>query len=121
MQVNQNQGWTGHLWQGRYFSCVLDRKHLQEAVRYVERNPVRAGLVASPTDWPWSSAPPHCALRDDPLLSYDLPLLAEVPDWRAWLETRESEHQAEELRRCTERGKPCGDSEFVDRILEELA
>lgn len=57
----------GHLWQGRFFSTVLDEPHLWAAIRYVERNPVRAGLVTAAEDYPWSSAASHCGLRDDPL------------------------------------------------------
>lgn len=54
--VNRREGWRGHLWQGRFASVVLDEAHLLAAVRYVERNPVRAGLVASAGKWPRSSA-----------------------------------------------------------------
>ena len=44
--VNRRQGLSGHLWQGRFFSCPLDERHFWSAVRYVERNPVRDGLAA---------------------------------------------------------------------------
>ncbi len=43
---NAKHGSSGHVWQGRYYSCPLDRQHLWEALRYTELNPVRAGLVA---------------------------------------------------------------------------
>jgi putative transposase len=43
---------TGHLWQTRFYSCVLDHEHLAHAVRYVERNPVRAGMVLRAEDYP---------------------------------------------------------------------
>ena len=46
---------TGHLWQGRFKASVLDERHLWNAVRYVERNPVRAGLVRRAEDYRWSS------------------------------------------------------------------
>jgi putative transposase len=47
---------SGHLWQGRYKSfAVEDDDHLLTVVRYVEGNPVRAGLVKSATSWIWSS------------------------------------------------------------------
>src|ERR1700761_2499459 len=46
----------GHLWQSRYYSCPLDEYHLWEALRYTERNPVRAGMVGFAEQWPWSSA-----------------------------------------------------------------
>jgi REP element-mobilizing transposase RayT len=48
---------TRHLWQNRFFSCPLDKRRFAEALRYVELNPVRAGLVEDPCEWAWSSAP----------------------------------------------------------------
>ena len=48
---------TGHVWQGRFYSCPLDDSHLWAALRYVELNPVRAGMVSAAQQWPWSSAP----------------------------------------------------------------
>ena len=55
---------SGHVWQGRYYSCPLDPAHLWAALRYTERNPVRAGLVADPEDYRWSSARLHCGTVD---------------------------------------------------------
>ena len=118
-RVNAERGWQGHLWQGRYFSCPLDEPHLWEAVRYVERNPVRAGIVGRAEAYPWSSAAPHCGLRADPVLSPDLPLLGAVDDWPAWLEAPDdavSLEQLEILRRRTHTGLPCGNQSFVKRV-----
>ena len=66
--VNEREGWQGHLWQGRFASYVMDEDYLLTAVRYVELNPVRAGLVESPGDYPWSSAAAHLAGHDDVLV-----------------------------------------------------
>jgi len=44
-EVNKREGWTGFLWQGRFASFVMDDRHTLAAIRYVELNPVRAGLV----------------------------------------------------------------------------
>ncbi|MBI4874775.1 MAG: transposase [Acidobacteria bacterium] len=55
--VRQQQ--TGHLWQDRYYSCALDQAAAWEALRYVELNPVRAGLVRRAWEWEWSSARAH--------------------------------------------------------------
>jgi len=44
--LNGRQGASGHVWQGRYYSCPLDRAQLWTALRYVESNPVRARMVA---------------------------------------------------------------------------
>ena len=54
--INRREGWQGYLWQGRFHSCALDEEHLRHVARYVLLNPVRAGLVARPEDWPYSSA-----------------------------------------------------------------
>ena len=81
---NFSRGTSGRLWQGRPFSCALDDEHLLAAVRYVERNPVRARMVRKAEHYPWSSAAAHYGLRTDPLLS---PLQGLVPikteDWSA--------------------------------------
>ncbi len=53
---------SGHVWQGRFYSCPLDEAHLWEALRYTELNPVRAGLVAKAENWEWSSASAHCGI-----------------------------------------------------------
>lgn len=57
--VNLREGWRGHLWQARFASFPMDDAHLVRCIRYVELNPVRAGLCASPFDWRWSSAREH--------------------------------------------------------------
>jgi len=56
---NARSGRSGHLWQNRFFACVLGPSHLWAALRYVERNPVRAGMVERAADYPWSSASAH--------------------------------------------------------------
>jgi len=53
---NARQASSGHAWQGRFYSCHLDEAHLWKGLRYVELNPVRAGLVTSAELWLWSSA-----------------------------------------------------------------
>ncbi|MFH0800878.1 MAG: transposase [bacterium] len=46
--VNKKKAVRGHLWQGRFYSCMIDERHLYAAVRYIENNPVRAGIVKNP-------------------------------------------------------------------------
>ena len=53
-----------HLWQGRFFSCALDRDHLTRALAYVDLHPVRAGRLGDAPAHPWSSAVAHAAGRD---------------------------------------------------------
>ena len=82
--VNFREGWRGHLWQGRFASFVLDEPYLLTAARYVELNPVRAGLVNTPRQYRWSSAAAHLRGRDDDLVRV-APLLQLEPDRRRFL------------------------------------
>ena len=54
--INRRHGLVGHLFQGRFKSILVDRDaYLLEVCRYVDLNPVRAGMVKTPQQWPWSS------------------------------------------------------------------
>ena len=66
-RINFRDRWRGRLWQGRFASFVMDEDHLLTAARYVELNPVRAGLVQAPSRYRWSSAAAH--LRDQTVKS----------------------------------------------------
>jgi putative transposase len=117
--VNDRQGWTGHLWQGRFASCALDDEHLLAAVRYVELNPVRARLVPRPQAWRWSSARAHLRGRNDRLTAAS-PLTEKVGDWRAFQRGGLDEELAETLRRHARTGRPLGGPAFLDRLEAEL-
>ena len=121
-RVHRMRTVSGHLWQGRYYSCALDSAHFVNAIRYVELNPVRAGLVARPEDYPWSSAAAHCGQRTDHLLepAGNSPLLAGITDWSSWLAKGVPEDCLARLRRHAPRNLPCGSDEFLTR-LEETA
>jgi putative transposase len=66
---NKRHARTGTLWEGRFRSSVIESEHyLFACSRYIELNPVRAGLVADPADYRWSSYGHHVGLRADPLI-----------------------------------------------------
>jgi putative transposase len=110
--VNHGDGVTGYLFQGRFYSCPLDERHLMAAARYAERNPVRAGLVSKAWDYKWSSAAFHVGLRaKDPLVK-DLSILGLAGDWREMLLWDPEEMPT--LRKLTRTGRPCGDSGFLE-------
>jgi putative transposase len=119
--VNRTQQEQGRLWQGRFFSCPMDDAHALAAVRYVEQNPVRAGLVSRAEEYAWSSAAAHCGQRGDALLSDPTGLLARagIEDWSAWLAEREDSLTVELLLLKTRTGRPLGDESFIER-LEKL-
>lgn len=114
-RINFRERWRGYLWQGRFASFVMDEPYLLAAARYVECNPVRAGLVARPEDWPWSSARAHRCGRDDELVQVG-PLLAMIGDWRAFLDSALSEKELNELRGHGRTGRPLGGESFLERL-----
>ena len=109
--VNFRQRARGYLFQGRFASCPLGEGHFFAALKYVLRNPVRAGIVRHPSDWPWSSARWHLRIRDlDPLARHHS-LLEGIEDWEAFLSKETGD--VELLRSYTRTGRPLGGSEFV--------
>ena len=117
--VHRKKGVTGHLWRGRFLSCILDNPSVFEEVRFIENNPVRMGLVERAEDYPWSSARSHILGTPDPVLADGCFLKDAVPNWRAYLASAQNDGV---VRRTWERlktGRPAGDEGFV-RGLEEL-
>jgi len=110
---------SGHAWQGRYYSCPLDRQHLWEALRYTELNPVRARLATGAEAWMWSSASVHSG-TEPPNEFLDLEVWQNhwtASAWRQYLAAGQMESRLAEIRRCTHTGRPLGSAEFV-RALE---
>ncbi len=114
--VNARMRVTGHLFQSRYGSVVMDEDHLMAAARYVALNPVRARLVAGAQDWRWSSVKAHLSGVGDELVSVapliercggrfgDLIDEAAAPDLMAALRGAETI------------GRPLGSPAFLDRL-----
>jgi putative transposase len=118
-RINHARGWKGHLWQGRFFSSPLDEAYLWAAVRYVERNPVRAGMARRAEDYRWSSAAAHCGKRLDGLLNPESDLsktFSDIEDWSAWLAEGDEAEELQMLRRNVEKGLPCGSEGFVQKL-----
>lgn len=114
--VHARTGRTGHLWQARFHSCLLDDAHLRTAIRYVELNPVRAGLVPHAEAYPWSSARAHltgcpCSILDD-----DCPVDDTPDEWRQFLADGLTDEQLTALRNATRTGRPAANRD----VLREL-
>ncbi len=117
---NARAGRSGHLWQNRFFACMLGPTHLWSALSYVERNPVRAGIVEHANEYRWSSAAAH-------LVDKDQSGILDLEWWRRerprnWTELLNGpQDQAESaLRGCTYAGKPFGEEGFVSEIAEKF-
>jgi putative transposase len=122
--VNARQGWSGYLFQGRFASYPMDDAHLMAAVRYVELNPVVAGIVPHAEDWPWSSARSHIAgkrVAGDPLT--DVATLGDhVANWRAMLRHGAEASDLDETFEARLRtGRPLGDTAWIGRAEASLA
>lgn len=115
---NARHNSSGHVWQGRFYSCPLDRPHLWQALRYTELNPVRAGLVAEAEAWTWSSAAVHCGLTaaGEWLNLKEWEERWDVSSWRAYLAAGETESEIASVRQCTHTGRPLGTGEFVSEL-----
>ncbi len=111
---------SGHLWQGRFFSCALDETHLYNALRYVELNPVRAGMVVRPVEYRWSSARAHLLGRPSPieLGRNRSPVLEGISDWGEFLQAGTHRGDFSEIRARTKTGRPCCSIETCHRIEE---
>lgn len=85
------------------------------AARYIEMNPVRAGFVGCPEDYPWSSARAHLQRSDDRLVKV-APILEKSIDWRTYLNEKESKDFHDRYEKHQRTGRPLGDDSFIVRI-----
>jgi len=112
----------GHLYQGTFKSFPIETdEHLLTVCRYVERNPVRAGLVAQPRSWPWSSARGRASLRSVPpgLDLAEWPIHV-PPDWEQFVCTPLTERELEACRLSVARGRPFGSRGWQRQTAQRL-
>ena len=123
----------GHVYQGTYKSFPVQRdEHFLALCRYVERNPLRAGLVRRAQDWRWGSlwqreAAAKEAAAEAADADHDRPaaLLAEWPvdrpaDWVAWLNIPQAPAEEQALAECIRRGRPFGSAPWQRRTANRL-
>lgn len=117
---NHKYGRVGTLWQGRYKTTVIDAElYFMTCCRYIELNPTRAGIVANPADYPWSSLAHHVGTATDPLIT-DHPLhwaLGNTPfereaAYKALLEQALSVKEITALSEATLKGWALGSENF---------
>lgn len=120
--INRTHERSGHLWQNRFYSCPLDSDHEVAAIRYLERNPVRANLVRVPWRYPWSSAAAHTG-------NADLTGLLDLAEWRQRFTPSEwkrvlgdvnDEREEEALEAALGRGRPLGNERFIAKLEQTL-
>lgn len=97
LMINRRENWKGHFWQGRFQSFPLDEPYLYAAVKYVERNPVRAGMVNRAEEYHWSSARFHTFNYPDPLCERFF-LQDQIKNWSAYLAENNTDDELKKLR-----------------------
>ena len=116
---NRRYARTGQLWEGRFRSCLVDSaRYVLGCYRYIELNPVRAGMVATPDAHPWSSHFGNIAARADPLITPHAEYVAlglteasRIAAYQGLVQDREDAEIVAAMRESTETGFPLvGDS-----------
>ena len=114
-RVNANHDWRGHLWQERFYSVVMDETHTLAAMRYVELNPVRAGLCDRADEWPWSSVHGNLGNKRDDMID-DSEVRNIVSNWQHFLSDDDQASLIDSLRKQTSTGRPTGDDHYIDML-----
>jgi len=127
--VNDVYGRSGTLWEGRYKACLVQTEYyLFACYRYIELNPVRAGIVANPAEYAQSSYRSNALGQPDPLVvphvAYEA--LGAVGDerrraYRAMFRPGDEPQAADEIRRVTAGCQVLGSESFKDGIEQALA
>ena len=111
---------TGHVWQGRFKAFPIQRdQHLLTVLCYVERNPVRAGLVHRAEDWPWSSARANGGERRPEILA-DWPIDRPDEYWCAYVNRPQTGAELDAIRNAANRGTPFGNPGWVAKTAARL-
>jgi len=123
---NNRHGRTGTLWEGRYKATIIEsERYLIACMAYIELNPLRAGMVAHPADYPWSSYAHQTGIRHDPLITPhslywalgNTPFSREAA-YRAVVEAGLGSEQVSNFTQATLKGWALGGDVFV-RDLQE--
>jgi putative transposase len=127
-RINHAYARSGTLWEGRFkASPVQEDAYLLACYRYIELNPVRAGMVADPGGYPWSSYRANALGQPDPLLvPHPLYLALGATDaarqaaYRELFETGMEPATLKEIRACLQTGTPLGNDRFREQIERAL-
>lgn len=125
---NRRYGRIGTLWQGRFFASVAESAHyVLGCYRYIERNPVKAGMVKTPTAYPWSSAAVNTGAREDRLITPHAEYLALATDagkreacWRLLLEEELEPSLRERIEEALDTGYPLASDVFKAKLAVSL-
>ena len=119
--LNRKLNQSGRIWQNRFFSCVVENnQYLWAVARYIERNPLKAGLVENVKAYRWSSAKAHMTGANDTLLGGTSWLSPKEQSTYAEFVVTEDEETDNAIRKATRSGRPFGSEDFVDLLEVQL-
>ena len=116
--INFREKWRGYLWQGRFTSFPMQKAWLARAMAYVELNPVKAGMVKQPWDYPWSSVHAHLSGHDSTGLIEVDKVKKLFGDWKSYLLSVQG-LSMEEIETHNRTGRPLGNNRFL-KMAEEI-
>ena len=105
LYLNKRLKEFGHRWQSRFYSCLLLGDHIQRALRYVERNPVRAGIANNPWQYAWSSARAHVGIKYKIITLKEINKYIEASSWEKYITQDDQEKDLDNIRIGTIQGK----------------
>lgn len=126
--VNALENRSGSLWEGRYKSSIIDSNHyLLACCRYIECNPLRAGMVESVWEYKWSSSAAKVGLKKESWLDFDDFYLGlddneekRIEKYKAWMRESASDEELKLIRNAVQRGQLTGGNMFVNEISKKL-
>lgn len=126
--INRTHRRTGSLWEGRFRSCLVQAEaYLLACQRYIELNPVRAGMVARPEDYRWSSYRHNALGEDDERVTPHSVYLQLAPDpqtrrttYREFVSSQIEPAQFDRIRSATRGNVALGDDDFARRLSSRL-
>jgi len=126
--VNKMEKRSGSLWEGRYKSSVVSaNEYLLACCRYVELNPLRAGMVEDPSQYHWSSCPVKTGIKEQAWLNLDPFYMSlgkttdeRAEEYRRWLRKPVPEEEWKLIREATQRGQLISGKKFTQEISVKL-
>ena len=119
--LNRKRAQSGRIWQNRFFSCVVENEqYLWAVARYIECNPLSAGLAEHPEEYPWSSARAHVDGTADTILGQSTWLPPSQREAYALFVRAAQNADDDAIRKATRTGRPLGSEHFIDKLEIEL-
>ena len=111
---------SGHIWQGRFKAFPTEEdEHLLTVLRYIERNPLRAGLVDRAEAWPWSNLR-WLAFPDQGPVRLESGTVLRGREWVEGVNVAMTEAEVERVRECVRRDRPFGSATWTMATARSL-